>query len=151
MLPRAHPGLVLRPLWTDRFTAIAPPGHVLARRRADLERLAAERLVVIRPGTLAHQVLASAFQSAGLTLVADLHVDNFQTLAEFVAAGAGVGLLPAEVARPALRQRRVKVVRVAAIERLERRLGLVLRAGGPVPAARGALVALLGVLRPQEQ
>ncbi|HZL99199.1 MAG TPA: LysR family transcriptional regulator, partial [Planctomycetota bacterium] len=118
MLPRAHPGLRLRPVWTDRFVAIVPPRHALAGRRAELADLAAEHLIVIRPGTLAHQVLAAAWQAAGLSLVAELHFDNFQLIAEFVAAGAGVGLCSETVAAPYLAAGRVARVRVAPIDRL---------------------------------
>ena len=52
MLPGAHPGLVLRLLWNDRFVAITPPGHPLAGKRVTLECFAAERQIAISPGTL---------------------------------------------------------------------------------------------------
>ena len=141
MLPRAHPGLVLRPVWNDRFVALVSPSHPLAGRRAELAALAAERQIVIRPGTLAHQVLAAAYQSAGLSLVAEMHFDNFQLIAEFAAAGAGVGLCSEIVARPYLERGRVARVRVPAIDRLRRTLGLVLLAGGLGSAPLAALVA----------
>ena len=143
MLPRAHPGLVLRPVWNDRFVAIVAPGHRLAGRRAELAALAAERQIVIRPGTLAHQVLAAAYQAAGLSLVSEMHFDNFQLIAEFAAAGAGVGLCSELVARPYLQQKRVARVKVEPIDKLPRPLGLVLRAGCPGSAPLAALVAEL--------
>ena len=143
MLPRAHPGLVLRPVWNDRFVALVAPGHRLAGRRAELSALAAERQIVIRPGTLAHQVLAATYQAAGLSLVAEMHFDNFQLIAEFAAAGAGVGLCSELVARPYLQARRVARVKVAAIDKLPRPLGLVLRAGCAGSAPLAALVAEL--------
>ena len=143
MLPRAHPGLVLRPVWNDGFVALVAPGHRLAGRRAELATLAAERQIVIRPGTLAHQVLAAAYQAAGLSLVSEMHFDNFQLIAEFAAAGAGVGLCSAIVARPYLESKRVARVKVAPIDALPRPLGLVLRAGSPGSAPLAALVAEL--------
>jgi DNA-binding transcriptional LysR family regulator len=132
---------VLRPIWTDHFVAIVAPRHPLAGRRAELAALAAERQIVIRPGTLAHQVLAATYQAAGLSLVSELHFDNFQLIAEFAAAGAGVGLCSELVARPYLEQKRVSRVRVAAIDRLPRPLGLVLRADCAGSATLAALVA----------
>lgn len=143
MLPRAHPGLMLRPIWNDRFVAIVAPSHPLAGRRAELATLAAERQIVIRPGTLAHQVLAATYQAAGLSLVAEMHFDNFQLIAEFAAAGAGVGLCSEIVARPYLEQKRVARVRVAAIDKLVRPLGLVLPADCASSAALAALVDAL--------
>jgi len=143
MLPRAHPGLVLRPVWNDGFVAIVAPGHHLAGRGAELATLAAERQIVIRPGTLAHQVLAAAYQAAGLSLVSEMHFDNFQLIAEFAAAGAGVGLCSELVARPYLQQKRVARVKVAPLDALPRPLGLVLRAGCPGSAPLAALVAEL--------
>lgn len=141
MLPRAHPGWMLRPIWNDRFVAIVAPTHRLAGRRAELAALAAERQIVIRPGTLAHQVLAATYQAAGLSLVSEMHFDNFQLIAEFAAAGAGVGLCSELVARPYLDAQRVARVRVAAIDKLPRPLGLVPRADCAGNAVLAALVA----------
>jgi DNA-binding transcriptional LysR family regulator len=138
MLPQAHPGLVLRPLWRDRFRVIAAPCHPLSGRRVPLAALAAERQIMISPGTLSHQALAAAYQAEGLSLVPDMDFDNFHLIAEFVAAGVGVGICSSTVAQPFLDAGRVKRVRIGAVDRLSRHLGLVLpadRAASPLISA----------------
>jgi DNA-binding transcriptional LysR family regulator len=143
MLPQAHPGLVLRPLWADRFVAIAPPRHALAGRRAPLERFAREPQVTLQAGTLAHQAQAAAFQAEGLALVSQFAVDTFHQVLELVAAGLGVGVVSAIEAREALARRRVARVRVARLDRLPRPLGLALPADRAPPPAVEALLEVL--------
>lgn len=143
MLPQAHPGLVLRPLWTDRFVAIAPARHALAGRRAPVERFAREPQVTLRAGTLAHQAQAAAFHSAGLALVSQFEVDSFHQVLELVASGLGVGVVSAIEARDALQRRRVARVRVAGLDGLPRPLGLALPADRAAPPAVEALLEVL--------
>jgi len=140
MLPQAHPGLALRPLWDDRFMAISPPRHALAGRRVPLDVFAAQRQILISPGTLSHQVLTAAYQSQGLSLVPVMDFDNFTLIAEFVAAGVGVGICSSTVAEPYLKAGRVKRVRIAAIDRITRRLGLVKHADRAPSPLLSALV-----------
>jgi DNA-binding transcriptional LysR family regulator len=141
MLPQAHPGLVLRPLWNDRFIAISTPCHALAGRRVPLEVFAAQRQILISPGTLSHQVLTAAYQSQGLPLVPAMDFDNFTLIAEFVAAGVGVGICSSTVAEPYLKAGTVKHVRIGIIDRITRRLGLVLHADRAASPLLSALVA----------
>jgi DNA-binding transcriptional LysR family regulator len=143
MLPGAHPGLVLRELWTDRFVAIVPAGHPLAGRAAKLSRFAAERQIALPAESLSYQVINAAFTAIGQPLLPDLTFDNFHLIVEFVAAGVGAGVVSLEVARPALGRRRVARVRVTEIDRLTRRLGLVLHAGRAVDPPLAAFVDLL--------
>jgi DNA-binding transcriptional LysR family regulator len=143
MLPGAHPGLVLRELWTDRFVAIVPAGHALAGRTAKLPRFAAERQIALPAESLSYQVINAVFTGIGQPLLPDLTFDNFHLIVEFVAAGVGAGVVSLEVARPALQERRVARVRIAEIGRLTRRLGLVLHAGRAVDAPLAAFVGLV--------
>jgi DNA-binding transcriptional LysR family regulator len=148
LLPQAHPGVVLRPLWQDSLVAIAPRGHALAGRRAPLARFAAEPQVLLRGGTLTQQALAAAWQAEGLALAPQLVVDTFHQVLELVAAGLGVGVVSALEARDALRRGRVARVRVAALDGLPRPLGLVLPAGGDTPPAVAALLEVVSSGRP---
>ena len=145
MLPRAHPGLLLRPLWEDGFLAVAPPRHPLAGQRAPLSALAAERQIVIRADTLSYQALVGAYRDAGLSLVPDMEFDNFHLIAEFVAAGAGVGICSATVAEDYLAEGRLARVEVDELSGIDRRLGLVLPAerapGRPLQALLADLEA----------
>lgn len=140
MLPATAPGLFLRNLWEDRFCALVPPRHRLAGKSASLADFAHERQLVIQPGTLSHQAITTAFQSAGLALVADMSFDTFSVVVSFVAAGLGVGIASAVVAQPALRRRQVARVRIREIDALSRNLGVVLHAERRI---EGALAALL--------
>jgi DNA-binding transcriptional LysR family regulator len=140
MLPEAHPGLVMRPLWTDRFSVLVQPCHVLADQRVTLGEFAAQRQMVIAPGTLSHQALAAAWQAEGLSLNADMDFDNFSLIAEFVAAGVGVGVVSADVAKPFLESGRVARVKVEPIDRLRRRLGLALHKDHVAAGPLGALI-----------
>ncbi len=145
MLPQAHPGVVLRPLWRDGLVAIAPQRHALAGRRVPLARFAREPQVMLRAGTLTHQALAAAWQAEGLALAPQLVVDTFHQVLELVAAGLGVGVVSELEARQALRRGQVARVRVAAVDGLPRPLGLVLPADGDTPPA---VLALLDVVSP---
>jgi LysR family hydrogen peroxide-inducible transcriptional activator len=140
MLPQAHPGLALRPLWTDGFTAIVQPCHALADKRASLERFSAERQIVISPGSLSHQMLTAAYQAAGLSLVPDMDFDTFHLIAEFVAAGAGVGICSTTVAQPLLKEGRLARCRVTGISRLTRNLGLAIHADRAMGRPLAALI-----------
>jgi len=138
MIPEAHPGLTFRDLWKDKFVALAPPRHRLAGKTTSLEEFASERQLVIRAGTLSHQVITSAYQSAGLSLVPDMTFDSFKLIVAFVAAGLGVGIASSTDSKDVVRAGRVARVRIREIDRLSRRLGLVLHADrtheGPLDA-----------------
>ena len=140
MLPDASPGLLMHRLWEDRFCALVPPRHRLAHRTAALADFAHERQLVIRTGTLSHQSITTAFQRAGLALVAAMSFDTFSLVVSFVAAGLGVGVASEIVALPALRRRQVARVRIREIDALSRNLGVVHHAERRV---EGALAALL--------
>jgi DNA-binding transcriptional LysR family regulator len=81
---------------------VLPDDHPLAGRRAlDLAELAGEPFVSLHerhfPGRPA--LLADLFGSAGIAPEVGLKADGLQELLGLVAAGAGVGVLPADVAQ----------------------------------------------------
>jgi DNA-binding transcriptional LysR family regulator len=138
MLPQAHPGLALRPLWEDRFVALTPPAHPMADHRATLADFSGGHLISIHPRTLSYQTLTATYQAAGLSLVPEMVFDSFSLLVAFIGAGLGVGISSAAVAEPALRRGQVARVRIPEIDRLPRHLGVALHAGripdGPLAA-----------------
>jgi len=140
MLPRIHPELALLQLWVDQFVCIVPPEHAFAGKSRSLEELAAERLLVIEPGTMSHQVLTSVFHAAGLSLVPDMTFDNFQMVVDLIRAGVGVGIVSRHVAVAALRRNQVARVRIKQIDRLRRSLGLAIHAERAVDGALAAFV-----------
>lgn len=93
---RARGGLRRTPLFTERFTLIAPSGHPLAssgsRRLSDFH---AERWILgvseTDPGDLA---LFSAAREAGFEPLEGPRSDDYRVVAAYVAAGLGVALVP---------------------------------------------------------
>ena len=140
MLPQAYPGLVLHPHWEDGFMALVQPCHELADTEATLAAFAAHRQLVISPRMLSFQVLSKIYQDEGLSLVPAMDFDNFHLVAEFVAAGVGVGVCSTSVAEAFVRKERVARVRIEPLDRLNRKLGLALHADR---TPSGALAALL--------
>ena len=145
MLPGAHPDLVLRELWVDRLVGIAPPEHPFAREEGEiaLAEFAAERQIVIQPGTLTHQVLIAAYHEAELSLVPDMTIGNFQTIVELVAAGVGLGIVSRDVAEAAIADGSVRALCVRGLDALRRSLGIALHAERGTDGALGAFVQAL--------
>lgn len=144
MLPRAHPRLVITPLWDDRFIALIPRGHRNSGKRVSLSDFTKDRQIAIRPGTMSHQVLVSAFQNAGLSLVPDMVFETFQLVVEFIASGVGVGIASANVASGALKRGRVGRVRIPEIDGLTRRIGVVRHAERTLDGPVAALMEVIG-------
>jgi DNA-binding transcriptional LysR family regulator len=146
MLPGRLPGLRLLPLWEDPFVALVPSRHPLGKKpTVTLEEFARERQIAIRTETLSHQVLASAFQTGGLTLVPDMIFDTFHLIVEFIAAGLGVGIATEMSVLESPRRNRVTKLDLGAVSSLPRHLGVVLHAD---KSPEGALAALLEELGP---
>ena len=107
-------------------------------------RFAAQRQIALPAESLSYQVINAAFTAIGQPLLPDLTFDNFHLIVEFVAAGIGTGVVSHEVAKPALRRRRVARARIPDIDRLTRRLGLVLHANRAIDGALAAFVEEVG-------
>lgn len=89
-------------IYTDRIVAAVPEGHALAkRRRLNLKQLAREDLVLYhREGTpgMFDQII-EALRGAGVAPRVRYQPDQMMTVLTWVAAGAGIGLVPGCVAR----------------------------------------------------
>lgn len=143
MIPEAHPGLRLRQLWKDRFVAVVAPKHELAGRTVGLARFAEERQLVIEDSTLSHQVLTAAFQTAGLSMVPDMTFATFSLINGFVEAELGVGISSATISKKLISRGRLARVKIKEIDRLRRRLGIVLHAARNKEGPLGAFCDLL--------
>ena len=99
--PSEHPGLHAQLLWRDPVVVALPPGHRLAtRKRIGLADLQAEALVMLRPGSSVYaQKVFDACVSAGFVPRVVQQVIEVPAMVNLVAAGLGVALVPASLAR----------------------------------------------------
>jgi molybdate transport repressor ModE-like protein len=83
-------------LLDDRFSVVLPAGHHLASRsRVNLHDLAAEDWIATSPaGHPDAGTLLSACSAAGFSPRVRFHVDDYAAVQGFIAAGAGVALIP---------------------------------------------------------
>lgn len=121
-------------LFNTEFIVIAPPHHVLTRaRQVGWTALARERWIMPAWSSMMRHVLEDAFLHAGATPPIPVveSINPFSSV-QMVAAGVGLGIVPAASARHALSLHLVRVVRVnAAIA--PRPVALIHRAGPQNP------------------
>jgi DNA-binding transcriptional LysR family regulator len=83
------------PLLTDRFQAVLPAGHPLARRRAlSLLDLRDEAWIGGAPSSAWFRIVRSACQQVGYSPQADVASDDYIAVQALVAAGLGVSVIP---------------------------------------------------------
>ncbi|PWV50143.1 LysR family transcriptional regulator [Nocardiopsis sp. L17-MgMaSL7] len=89
-------GLRARPLLRDRFLAVVPSGHPLARRpELTWADLASEPFIVTGGDSSVRPVTDTAFQSAGIRPERTIEAGNISTVGGLLSAGLGVAALPA--------------------------------------------------------
>jgi LysR family hydrogen peroxide-inducible transcriptional activator len=133
--------LTREPLGRDPFLLAAPRGHALARSTAPATAadLAAEHVLLLDDGhCLRDQTLAVCGGARAEEL--GFRATSLPTLAQMVAAGAGVTLLPA-LAVPTESRRAPLVVRPLADRSAFRTVGLVWRATSPMDQAMRQIAA----------
>ncbi|MCB1473674.1 MAG: LysR family transcriptional regulator [Rhodobiaceae bacterium] len=93
-LQSTYPGVEQIPLYSGSLVAVLPTGHRLAREKTlTAARLAGENLVSLGSEYGIRQRTIEAFALAGVPLVSRIEVQLAHAVCEFVAAGAGVGLV----------------------------------------------------------
>jgi DNA-binding transcriptional LysR family regulator len=128
-----HAGLVMKPVATELLHLYATAGHAQARAVAlPLEALAAETVVLGEPGSRTRDVLLTAWKAHGLLPVVRAELASNEAIAEAVAAGLGLGLLPEDVAHPLLRSGAIVALDVQGFP-LRREWSLARAKCGPVP------------------
>ena len=94
VLPVDHPNLVVEPLATGEMVCILPEGHPLAAQpRVSLAQLAACRLVLYSRNIPFGQLVAAAFQRAGVSWSAAVDIMRAEVACALVRAGAGVAIV----------------------------------------------------------
>jgi DNA-binding transcriptional LysR family regulator len=100
-LPDDRSGLELHPLATELLFLYARAGHPFARaRRIPLASLTDEAIVLREPGSSLRAMMLAALRSRGLHTVARAELTGSDAVAEAVAQGLGIALLPQSVAQP---------------------------------------------------
>ena len=99
--PSEHPGLQAQLLWRDPVVAALPLGHRLAgRKRIELADLQDDAFVMLRPGSSVYaQKVFDACVAAGFVHRVMQQVIEAPAMVNLVAAGLGVALVPASMAR----------------------------------------------------
>lgn len=83
------------PLGVDRFQAVLPAAHPLARRKAlRLSDLRGESWIGGAPSSAWYRIVRHACQQAGFSPQADLASDDYIAVQALVAAGLGVSVIP---------------------------------------------------------
>ena len=99
--PSEHPGLRAQLLWRDPVVVALPLGHRLAgRKRIELADLQDDAFVMLRPGSSVYaQKVFDACVAAGFVPRVVQQVIEAPAMVNLVAAGLGVALVPASMAR----------------------------------------------------
>ncbi len=134
---------------SDPFLLAAPPGSPLSRRRVvraeDLD--GAPLLLLDEEHCLRHQALS--FCAATRVAEAPFRATSLATLAQMVATGAGVTLLPA-LAVPIENRRAQLAIRRFAAPAPSRTVVLAWRPNSPIPTALRAFAAAIAAAWPRE-
>ena len=95
-----RPALATSPVAVELLHLYAPSGHRLANARAiALDLLATEGLVLREPGSDPREALLAGFAASGIPPAIRAQLSSDETVAEAIAAGLGIGLLPEGEAR----------------------------------------------------
>lgn len=94
VLPIDHPNLVVEPFASGRMVCILPAGHPLAAQETvGLQELARERLVLYNRNIPFGQLVAAAFQRAGIAWRPAVDIVRAELACALVGNGAGVGIV----------------------------------------------------------
>jgi DNA-binding transcriptional LysR family regulator len=90
-----RPALAANPVAVELLHLYAPAGHRLADARAiALDSLAPEGLVLREAGSDPREALLAAFAASGVSPAIRAELSSDETVAEAIAAGLGIGMLP---------------------------------------------------------
>ncbi|HZY16074.1 MAG TPA: LysR substrate-binding domain-containing protein, partial [Ramlibacter sp.] len=128
---------------TDRLVLVVPRGHRFARRRriAFAETLDEDH-VGMRAGSTLQGFLAEVTQAFGRPLRLRVQLASFDAVCRMVAAGVGVGVVPASSAQRSLAALQLVQVELTDAWRVRERY-VLMREGEAVPAFAQALVDAL--------
>lgn len=112
--PLLEPHLVTSPYREGELAVITPVDHVLATRdRVRFDELLDFDFVGLHTGAAVQQMILAQATEQGRTLRARLQVRGFDAIAQLVASGLGVAIIPAGVAQ---RQAQAFAIRIVALD-----------------------------------
>lgn len=128
---------------TDRLVLVVPKGHRFARRAAvAFAETLDEHHVGMHAGSTLHGFLLEVTQALGRPLRLRVQLSSFDAVCRMVAAGAGVGVVPASSAGRSLGTLQMVQVELADAWRVRERY-VLMREGEAVPSYAQALVDAL--------
>jgi LysR family transcriptional regulator, carnitine catabolism transcriptional activator len=141
--------LVEQPLFTDRLVAFVRDDHLLARRRsATLLALSAYPLILTGKDSSVRELLDRTLEQARLPVRISQEASYMTTALGMAAAGLGIAILPdAAIHSAPANVRRIAVIKPV----LQRRIGIITRAGRSLSPAAQRLVDLFTASLPSRQ
>lgn len=134
--------VTVEPLCPQPEVAICPPGHPLAaRRRVTLSALARHPLLLLDRSTSARALLDADFARLGLSPTVAMEMSSVEVQKRLVELGLGVSIVPALAVEREVKAGVLAAVPLAGLS-FTRRIGLLLPAGHPHPAATTAFARL---------
>jgi LysR family transcriptional regulator, low CO2-responsive transcriptional regulator len=133
--PEDWPGIATTPVAVESLHLYAQGGHRLAAQRSvPPEALASEGFVLREPGSGSHEALRAALSGSGIQWTAHAELPSDETVAEAIAAGLGIGMLPEGEAHALLRAGAIAVLDVRGFP-LRREWRIARRRGARSPVA----------------
>lgn len=138
--PEHHADLEFVPLARDKFLAMVPLHHPLAKQKSiKLSRLAEYPFLTVMQGTNIRRVIERAVAAEGCTLSPAYELLQHHTIAAMVAAGLGVTALPS-MSIALIDRSRVRVLPISGSE-VSREVGIFRRRGeAAAPAVRAFML-----------
>lgn len=127
-------GVVLEPLLTEELVLVTAPGHALSAGagRLPLAGLAGQPLVSMAPADPNRHEVEAALAAAGASVAVRCESPGYAVVCALVSAGLGVAVVPEMVAEGSVTPLGIR--RLDPPE-LRRRISVVYRTGGGIPAA----------------
>ena len=129
-------GLARVALFRQEIVAVCPPNHAQTGDPMTPAELAGMPLIASPQGTSTRRLLDQVLTRAGSEPNIVVETDQRDAIVPLVLAGAGVALLPTELARQA-QQRGARIVHLRPA--VSRRIGILHRPGQPSPAAEAMI------------
>jgi len=141
--PRAHKGLDVIPLASDRLVLICPPEHAFARRRRiDIRALDGQSFIAFERDIPSRQALDRIFRQNKVKVRIAMEFDNIETIKRSVEIGAGVSIVPLLSVEREIETGALAQVHFSRQNYL-RPLGLIMRRNHALSAPAERLVELL--------
>ncbi len=140
--PEESDDLEFRPLFTDKFVAVLPSGHRLARKKQlSWRSLQSSRFLTLQRPSAIRQLIEKTLEIAHIDLPVELEAHQLSTIGRMVATGLGVSAVPALCI--AQMEEMGAVCRPLIGPSISRRVGILTRRRYPLSTAAGAMVDIL--------